>query len=283
MSRLFTFGCSMTKYFWPTWADILSKNYEHYENWGHPGAGNLYISNSVCEAHLRNKFTEDDTVVILWSGITRTDYHKEGTWRHLGPEFEFTNTDLEGYELINFGYIFYTMCFLESIGVKYKMFSFGELMDEKSASKTQMLFLETLSKIKTIKYNNYGKEVLLNIKGIQSTYLYNLLEDAYNTFKGSDWPDFALYIDNQQEFTKEVLKEINHVLRKSINASLKDGMHIHIKRDWHPKPSEHLSMLTQMFPELPITDEMKQFVEEWDEKIKHNGFDPFLSPKISTN
>ena len=32
-TRLFTFGCSFTQYMWPTWADILSKNFNFYESW----------------------------------------------------------------------------------------------------------------------------------------------------------------------------------------------------------------------------------------------------------
>ena len=38
--RLYTFGCSMTSYFYPTWADILGQEFSYYENWGEPGAGN---------------------------------------------------------------------------------------------------------------------------------------------------------------------------------------------------------------------------------------------------
>lgn len=34
MTRLFTFGCSFTKFFWPTWADILGQEFDYYENWG---------------------------------------------------------------------------------------------------------------------------------------------------------------------------------------------------------------------------------------------------------
>ena len=37
MSRLFTFGCSFTNYAWPTWADFLGLEFEHFENWGVSG------------------------------------------------------------------------------------------------------------------------------------------------------------------------------------------------------------------------------------------------------
>ena len=45
--RLFTFGCSMTKYYYPTWADILGKHWEYFENWAEPGGGNQFIFNSL--------------------------------------------------------------------------------------------------------------------------------------------------------------------------------------------------------------------------------------------
>ena len=47
MKRLFTFGCSVTEFIWPTWADILGREFDYYENWGRVGAGNLYIFNSI--------------------------------------------------------------------------------------------------------------------------------------------------------------------------------------------------------------------------------------------
>ena len=47
--RIFAFGCSLTQYFYPTWADILIHHYKSEgttigENWGRSGAGNQYIS-----------------------------------------------------------------------------------------------------------------------------------------------------------------------------------------------------------------------------------------------
>ncbi len=81
--RLFTFGCSMTSYHYPTWADIVGKNFVAYENWGRPGAGNNYILNAVNRCHLQNKFTADDTVIVLWTGLARTDYFQINHWGHL--------------------------------------------------------------------------------------------------------------------------------------------------------------------------------------------------------
>ena len=45
--RLFTFGCSLTRYHYPTWANIGGKNFTEFQNWGAPGGGNNFILNSV--------------------------------------------------------------------------------------------------------------------------------------------------------------------------------------------------------------------------------------------
>ena len=57
MRRLFTFGCSYTSWNWPTWADLLGLEVEHFENWGHAGIGNRAIAERVAECHIKNKFT----------------------------------------------------------------------------------------------------------------------------------------------------------------------------------------------------------------------------------
>lgn len=75
MKRLFTFGCSYTRFFWPTWADILSIDYDYYENWGVPGIGNRGIMERLSECHVRNRLNKDDTVVIQWSTYLRFDWH----------------------------------------------------------------------------------------------------------------------------------------------------------------------------------------------------------------
>jgi len=78
--RLFAFGCSFTRYYWPTWADILSQDIPYYENWGWGGAGNLYISNAIMEANNRHKFTKDDLIVVMWSQKGREDRYVNNEW-----------------------------------------------------------------------------------------------------------------------------------------------------------------------------------------------------------
>lgn len=75
MKRLFTFGCSYTKYIWPTWADFLSLNYDYYENWGLPGIGCRGIAERIAECHSRNNLGPTDTVIVQWTTHMRNDFY----------------------------------------------------------------------------------------------------------------------------------------------------------------------------------------------------------------
>lgn len=132
MRRLFTFGCSFTRYIWPTWADIVGQSFEYYENWGHCGAGNYIISSRVAECDIVNKLTKDDVVLVMFTSIPRIDFYK-GVWKGYGNIY---NAKLEPYEsewinnnwsLIQAFYttwiaIKQTKNLLDNIGCEYKLF-----------------------------------------------------------------------------------------------------------------------------------------------------------------
>lgn len=83
--RLFTFGCSYTRWHWPTWADIIARDIGcHYENWAEPGLGNVGIQHKMLECDLKNKFTANDLVLVAWSGWTREDRYQNGKWQLRG-------------------------------------------------------------------------------------------------------------------------------------------------------------------------------------------------------
>ena len=78
--RFFAFGCSFTHYLWPTWADIIGQNIPYYENWGMGGAGNQFIFNSIIECNRRNRFNEDDLVIVMWTSCSREDRYVDNGW-----------------------------------------------------------------------------------------------------------------------------------------------------------------------------------------------------------
>ena len=88
--RVFAFGCSLTQYFYPTWADVLIHDYKSKgatvgENWGRSGAGNQYISTRLWEANTEYNFTKDDVILLQWSSFFREDrYHMGKGWHTPG-------------------------------------------------------------------------------------------------------------------------------------------------------------------------------------------------------
>ena len=78
--RFFAFGCSFTRYNWPTWADIIGHVTPEYYNYAQSGGGNLFISNSIVEANLKHNFTTNDLIIVMWTSICREDRYKNGLW-----------------------------------------------------------------------------------------------------------------------------------------------------------------------------------------------------------
>ena len=83
--RIFAFGCSLTQYFYPTWADILIHQYRNRgwegSNWARSGAGNNYINMRLWEANTIHKFNQDDIILLQWSSMFREDrYHMGKGW-----------------------------------------------------------------------------------------------------------------------------------------------------------------------------------------------------------
>jgi len=106
--RFFSFGCSFTQHLWPTWADIVAKDLAiPYQNWGKTGAGNVAIQSRIVECDFQNKFTDNDLVIVMWTGWNREDrYIKQ--WLCGGNVFNNWNYDqsfLEKYWSLENDYI----------------------------------------------------------------------------------------------------------------------------------------------------------------------------------
>jgi len=102
--RLFTFGCSITQFFYPTWADLLIEHFGYGENWGRTGAGNQYIFTRIWEADRLNHFNENDIVIVQWSSMFRDDRYIEGHGWHLAGNIFHGQLIDEPLELNNFRY-----------------------------------------------------------------------------------------------------------------------------------------------------------------------------------
>ena len=83
--RVFTFGCSFTQYWWPTWANIIATDLGiPAQNWGIGGVGNVAIQHRMVECDLKNTFTEDDLILVLWSSWAREDRLDDTGWNRYG-------------------------------------------------------------------------------------------------------------------------------------------------------------------------------------------------------
>lgn len=113
--RLFIVGCSYSQYVYPTYADILGADFDETINAANSGAGNTYIFNTAVHLLSKYEFTENDTVIVQWSGITRWDHiHGHDTYFKTPGTLEYQddipleavdkyfNLVSEAYKLINY-------------------------------------------------------------------------------------------------------------------------------------------------------------------------------------
>ena len=78
--HVWAFGCSFTRYFWKTWADIIKDKYEKVSNCGQSGAGNQFIFHKIMDTYTRGQLHADDLIMICWSGHYRKDNKFKNKW-----------------------------------------------------------------------------------------------------------------------------------------------------------------------------------------------------------
>jgi len=156
VSRLFTFGCSFTQYFWPTWADILGREFSYFENWGRQGAVNQFIFNSLVECLLRNRLTDKDTVVIMWSNVLREDRYIGGQWethgnaytaRFFKPDFLRRYFDPKGCLIRDLAVIYAARQILESQGIRTIFLSMVPITNPEQYQQSEIRFTDSVCEI----------------------------------------------------------------------------------------------------------------------------------------
>ena len=146
MKRFFAFGCSYTNYAWPTWANLLSVNYDEFYNWGLAGIGNRAIAERIAEANVKHRFTKDDLVIVQWSSHLRNDWwHKYSSsdrpyqWKTAGSIFNYINEKIyddkwiqqffyePAYFMHTLNHISLAQALLKSTGCEWYMSSMGDI------------------------------------------------------------------------------------------------------------------------------------------------------------
>jgi len=238
--RLFVFGCSFTRYMWPTWADIIGKEFEYYENWGGEGGGNQYIFSSLIECHARNNFTQNDEIIVMWSSITREDRYIKDLWNLRGhvenywdKEYLKTNYCERGFLLRDLTFVESALHLLESLKIKFEFLTMEPLItSNKNDHDILDVFKKSISKLKPSMY-----EIIFNS---------NWYSRKDNYFFDKDTIHKA-YEENQGvEFYKNLYDNINS-----------------FRPDGHPTPLEHLEYVEKILPRYNIANETKNWIKNY--------------------
>ena len=291
----FAFGCSFTSYYWPTWADIIGKEFEYFENWGQSGGGNQFIFNSLMECVVKNKISKDDTVIIMWTNISREDRYVNHKWITPGNIFNQSTytqdfikefADIRGYLIRDLNTIFATQNILKSIGCKFHFLSMVPLTNPdqyyNDDHKDKLLdivkyFESTLQQILPSVYevvfdfNWTGRPFYVSSDAISPA------EHNYKIIKDSTWPEWP---KNVQEETTFIAKLSDTIKKECLENFQLDLYHYsasknkpRYKRKWidyHPIPSEHLQYLEKVLPEIEISKLTRDWVLTMDADVKLN-------------
>lgn len=293
--RLFTFGCSFTNYHWPTWADILSQEYDEFQNWAQSASGNHFILYSLIECIQRNKISTNDTVGIMWTGITREDRYVNNQWKPLGsvyvegspypPEYIETFTDPTGYLITNLAVAEATKRILDGIGCRYYFFSMVPLHSYSELKKFKFLnLLPTVEKqvidlysplrdvmlpsmFEVIYNNDFSSRDHVPVPHRKHQEQISMLKERYNRVAGADWPEFEKFYNCQDE-SNACMQEIADMGLVDWRRRLREQ-----RGDIHPTPNEHLEYLERLNI-LTITDRQRAYAQQWtDRLLSHEPFE----------
>lgn len=263
--RLFTFGCSQTFYHYPTWADIVGKNFAYFENWGKPAAGNNYILNALHRCNLVNKFMPTDTVLVLWSGLARIDYYQINQWSHRHQEYFSIGAKNsyfscpEGYQWLSFSWMASALHLLQNVKVNFKMFHWQPLDQD---TEPYHLFKPVLDNITFAPFEANPELYPMH------SYDLSIAQNNYDRMAGPDWPSLAKILDNSyihsvtDQFILDEVRDFVTYLHKDQRLNSKV-----YKVDHHPSPNTHLKWVEKYLPSYKISQSTRSWIENIDQKI----------------
>tara|TARA_R110000868_G_scaffold4012_27_gene24567 strand:- start:2825 stop:3619 length:795 start_codon:yes stop_codon:yes gene_type:complete len=214
MGRLFTFGCSFTKYIYPTWADFIGTQFDIHQNWGKLGAGNFFIYSQLLECNQLNNINKDDTVLIMLSSYIRFDlidrksnFVNSGNMynqKFFDEDFVYNKWSEEYGFYSTWAYVNSIINFLKSVGCKYKILNAFDITKREGDTYafddfSKPRFKNCLEYLKTVCHEvdlySYSKQK--NENGIPH---YKFKEDG-------DFEDYHPTISMHHDFVKEYLTE----------------------------------------------------------------------------
>ena len=287
MSQLFTFGCSFTSYNWSTWADILGREFDTFENYGLCGAGNTYIFNHIMQCVTENKITENSTVIVMWSNVIREDRLVKNEWIAPGCIYN-QNSYNEGFmQYVDPAGMFVRDCahiaaithVLESIGCTFHFTSMMPLDNAKEYLKlkwTEKILSNDIVSSYKQKYKKYLN--LVKPSMFEVIYNNNWYSRSKDLVKDKDWYNNLSIPDNwfyNQQPEDSILPDINNLnecndrvksfLCDKMNASsIEEIQQFELWKciDHHPTPLLHLEYLQKVLPEYTISNSNIQKVKD---------------------
>lgn len=232
--RFFAFGCSITRYGWPTWADMIGQEIPNYINAGRPGAGNLYISSQIAEANQRYKFNEDDLVIVMWSTCTREDRYMIDRW--VCPGNIYTQTYYDNKFIMNYvddrGSLIRDMA----------QISLANCLLQISKAEYHMLVMQPFETI--ISDSNKSKDVYADVFELYKPIIDMIKHDMLNLGCNGKWP------------------------RIPIRHDVPGGQNY----DYHPSPKTHFEFISKVFPSIVWSNETIGFMEHHERLVMKAKF-----------
>jgi len=294
--RLFAFGCSFTNYDWATWADILGQEYNYYENWGLIAGGNQFIFNSLIECNQRNKFTQDDTIIIMWTNVAREDRYINGNWIRSGniytqkiydEAFVKRFTDDRGYLIRDLATISAAFDLLTHWQVNFEFLSMVPINNGQYYKDTipidediRSLYQSTIDKIKPSIF-----ETVFNYDWYS-----RFSKEEYLSLAGASWPLYEDFVTGSNGAESQVQDEVKNFRRTYLLQDIPESIFDIFKwdnfkkrqgkiRDTHARPIDYLDYLNIVLPEI----ELSQNTLDWVGVQQTNAIQKikFIHPKIT--
>lgn len=314
--RLFTFGCSFTKYHWPTWADILGQEFIYYENWGQTGGSNPYILNSLVECLQSRTVGQKDLVIIMWTTAGRSEFYRNKRWFtpgnniHVFAEHELQINknaeydDMRGHLLKDAISIHTARKILELEKIPYIFLAlapYGYTFQGTSSSNAlpanRDIYENFKESIELIKPSILEKVFKFDIESRPFENIQDSHEKPsvkiYNQLKGTNWPSYEKwliqdYTGIQEEIIKEIQTSNDEYLRqivategKKTSTNFFRRIHRLEKRvDIHPTPLEHYEYIQKVLPEFPISEKTMEFVKTSDSLLREHGINLWTEKPI---
>jgi hypothetical protein len=251
--RFFAFGCSFTNYIWLTWADIIGKEIEIYENWAEQSSGNYFIFNSFIEADARYDFNENDLVIIFWTTKEREDRYHNNQWIHATTQsqkkiygnkwFKKFSLDYRSYLIRDLSYMKSVQTILKHKKCDWANFCWNEFVNSETLRTTFKTSKDKTSMIQLWKKN---------------------CKEIYN---GGEIPAF---IDDRDviKLYQDVFINIDAVYKWFKDENI--DTRVVPNNDTHPTPMEALEFLDWVWPNNNISVETREYVKQWEIKIFEN-------------